>query len=201
MPDTLMPAGLPASPARRLLHTRSVVCQGFERDDGLLDIEGRLTDVSALAAELPFYILEASATLHDMRLTMTVDGALRIHRFHTSTDIGATPFCAQVNQAYAGLEGLRITSGFRVALRERVGGVRGCTHLTEAVLAMANVAVQTLLAAGRERRRLQPPAGQAASEVNQWVMNSCHVYRAGGEGLDRSLPRQRRGPVVDGAAG
>lgn len=180
---------------RRLLHTREVLCQGYERDDGLMDIEARLTDQSALPAELPFYTLAAGATLHEMRLTMTVDGELCIHRFSTSTDIGATPYCTQVNEAYAALQGLRIAPGFRSQVRERVGGVRGCTHLTEAVLAMAAVAVQTLLAAGRERRRASGPGGQAPADVKQWVMNSCHVYRDGGEALDRSLPRQHRGPA------
>lgn len=189
-----MSAEAPAS--RHLLHTREVVCRGYLRDDGLLEIEGRLTDLSALQTELPFYSLDAGATLHDMLLTMTVDEDLRILRFATCTDIGATPYCAQVNVAYAALQGLHIKPGFRAQVRERVGGVRGCTHLTEAVLAMAAVAVQTLLAAGREQRRASGSSGQPAGEVSRWVMNSCHVYRDGGEALDRSVPRQRRGPTA-----
>jgi len=37
---------MPLSPpvGRQHLHTRRVVCQGFFRDDGLWDIEGRITD-------------------------------------------------------------------------------------------------------------------------------------------------------------
>ncbi len=44
----LTPRGttMPLSPpiGRQHLHTRRVVCQGFFRDDGLWDIEGRITD-------------------------------------------------------------------------------------------------------------------------------------------------------------
>ena len=36
----------PAAP-RTLLHTRQVQCTGWEREDGLFDIEGRLSDVRA----------------------------------------------------------------------------------------------------------------------------------------------------------
>ena len=37
---------MPLSPpvGRQLLHTRRVTCQGFFREDGLWDIEGRITD-------------------------------------------------------------------------------------------------------------------------------------------------------------
>ena len=37
---------MPLSPpvGRQHLHTRRVTCQGFFRDDGLWDIEGRITD-------------------------------------------------------------------------------------------------------------------------------------------------------------
>ena len=37
---------MPLSPpvGRQHLHTRRVTCQGFYRDDGLFDIEGRITD-------------------------------------------------------------------------------------------------------------------------------------------------------------
>ena len=38
---------LPVSDARSLLTRRSIVCEGYEREDGLLDVEGRLQDVNA----------------------------------------------------------------------------------------------------------------------------------------------------------
>ena len=35
---------LPPPAPRDLKHTRTIVCQGYEREDGLWDIEARLTD-------------------------------------------------------------------------------------------------------------------------------------------------------------
>lgn len=186
------------SDKRLLLHTREVVCRGYERDDGLLDIEGRLRDISALAGELPFYLLDAGAAVHDMRLVMTIDTQMLIHRFWVSTDTGATPYCTEINRAYAALEGLRIGPGFKAQVRERLGGVRGCTHLTETVSTMASTAVQTILAAGRARRqRLGEVTGQPTEVTRKWVLNSCYVYRDDGTAVDRSLPRVRREAAGD----
>ena len=35
---------LPRAHARKLIHTRTIDCRGYEREDGLWDIEGHLTD-------------------------------------------------------------------------------------------------------------------------------------------------------------
>lgn len=38
-------SGYPTATApRRLAHTRQIVCSGYVRDDGLYDIEARMTD-------------------------------------------------------------------------------------------------------------------------------------------------------------
>ena len=39
-----MPLSAPAAPRRRL-HTRRITFEGFQREDGLFDIDARLTDV------------------------------------------------------------------------------------------------------------------------------------------------------------
>ena len=46
--------GLPSPAPRRHLHTRSILCEGFLRDDGLYDIEARIVDTKTYEAEEPF---------------------------------------------------------------------------------------------------------------------------------------------------
>ena len=36
---------------RKPLHHREVICQGFLRDDGLIDIEGQLTDTKMVSLD------------------------------------------------------------------------------------------------------------------------------------------------------
>ena len=38
---------LPPAAPRKAVHTRSIDCRGYEREDGLWDIEGRLVDTKA----------------------------------------------------------------------------------------------------------------------------------------------------------
>lgn len=168
------------APSRQLLHTRHITCQGYLRTDGLLDIEGRLQDLSAHLAELPFHRVQAGEAVHDMRLALTVDTDLLIHHACAYTDAGATPVCGDITVAYAHLAGLRIGPGFKQAVRARLGGVSGCTHLTELVERMASTAIQVRFALTRVQQQAPQPATPPARR-NSWVLDTCHAYRRDGE--------------------
>jgi hypothetical protein len=70
---------MPLSPpvGRQHLHTRKVTCQGFYRDDGLWDIEGRITDEKTYEHANEWRgPLKAGDLVHDMSIRLTLD-----HRF------------------------------------------------------------------------------------------------------------------------
>ncbi|MNH30060.1 hypothetical protein D3C79_903300 [compost metagenome] len=87
-----------------------------------------------------------------------------------------TPFCSEVNGAYARLAGLKIGPGFKKRVAGVVGGVSGCTHLTELLGPIATTAFQTVgqavMAEKTQGDEITP---------RQWVIDGCHAYRAGGE--------------------
>lgn len=167
---------------RKLLHTREIVCEGYLRDDGRIDIEGRLRDLTAAQAQLAFHAVEAGGAIHDMRLVMTIDMDMHIHQLRALTAAGPTPFCAEINAAYDALQGLRIGAGFKRQVRERVGGAAGCTHLTEMVSTMAGTAVQVVLAMRREQhgstRGFSDDRGKG-----HWIVDTCHAYRSDGQAI------------------
>lgn len=184
---------------RQLLHTREIVCQGFQRSDGLLDIEGRIQDLPAHTSDLPFHRVEAGEPVHDMRLVMTLDSDMLIHTCMARTDAGATPVCGQIASAYSQLAGLRIGPGFKQAVKARVGAVHGCTHLTELVERMASAAMQVRFTQSRVEQLRNPVAAPPAAKRNSWVLDTCHAYRREGEvvrllGLVIDAP-----PASDGA--
>jgi hypothetical protein len=92
-----------------------------------------------------------------------------------------TPYasCVEVNPNFQRLVGLSTGRGFRKALRERLGGVEGCTHMLGLLEAMAAAAVQAYASTARAPRR----AGQA-EPVRIWrldaLVDSCHSYRRDG---------------------
>lgn len=180
---------------RRLLHRREIAFQGYLRDDGLLDIEARLQDITAVATPMPFGDLAAGDTIHDMCLTVTVDAELHIRSVRAVTAAGATPYCAEINGAYAGLAGLRIGPGFKQQVKERVGGIKGCTHLTELMNGLANAAMQTWFSLRREAGARQRRADASAPLPRPFVVGTCHPYRLDGEATQVIWPPSRRRPA------
>ena len=178
---------------RRLLHTREVLCQGYRRADGLYDIEGRMRDLSAEATSMIFHDLPPGGAIHDMRLVLTIDEQLLIHGAQAFMDATATPFCGPAAQVYGRLVGLTIGPGFRQAAKARVGGVSGCTHLTELLGPMGTAAMQTIFAELREakqRRGGKLPDGPLARPA---VIDTCHAYRIDSPATAVLWPPERRG--------
>ncbi|MNN69919.1 hypothetical protein D3C81_1857460 [compost metagenome] len=124
-----------------------------------------------------------------MRLLMTVDSNLVIQQITAFTDAGATPFCAAITVAYTSLKGMKIAAGFKRQANACVGGVRGCTHLTELLERMANVAMQTMFAARRAQARQDPDiGGQGIDMTRVWAIGKCHAYREDGEVVRQLWP-------------
>ncbi|WP_188903312.1 DUF2889 domain-containing protein [Caldovatus sediminis] len=135
----------PAAARRQLLHTRSLVMRGYQREDGLYDIEGQLTDTKTE----PFETMDRGPVapgepLHGMWLRLTVDEAMLIHDVEAVSDHTPYAVCPAAAANFKRLVGLRIGPGFTRAVRERVGGTAGCTHLREMLGQLATVAYQTI---------------------------------------------------------
>ena len=67
---------MPLSPPvrRQHLHTRRVTCQGFFREDGLWDIEGRITDTKSYEHANEWRgALKPGELVHDMSIRLTLD--------------------------------------------------------------------------------------------------------------------------------
>lgn len=187
-----MPAAQPPS-GRSLLHERVLEFKGYAREDGLYDIEARLQDITAIATRMPFTSLPAGGAIHDMRIVMTIDADMMIQQLVAVTETGPTPYCQEINSAYARLVGLQIGRGFKQAVKARVGGVHGCTHLTELMDGLGTVAMQTLFAVKRSesaRCRAQEPD---APMPRPFVVDTCHAYRMDGEAVQVVWPPARRG--------
>lgn len=171
--------------ARTLLHQRHVDCRGYRRDDGLWDIEARLTDTKTYDFTNSDHggIIRAGEPLHEMVVRVTIDDDFLIHRVEAATLAGPFAPCADIAPAVAELAGLRIAKGFVAEVRKRFGGVRGCTHIVEMFGPIATTAYQTLYAA-RERRAAADPDRKRPSVIDQ-----CHALSADGPVVARLWPQ------------
>lgn len=166
--------------ARRGIHKRNVVCHGYKRDDGLWDIEGHLTDVK----EYPFILegvhdLTPGSPFHQMALRLTIDDAFTVQAVEATIDRSPFDACPAITPDFQKLVGLAIRPGWSRAVRERLGGVQGCTHLLELLGAIATTAFQTLYPLLKHEIEEQyGVAGKA--HAHPALINTCHVFRQGG---------------------
>lgn len=165
-----MPLSPPAS--RSLLHSRDIALRGFQRDDGLFDVEAHLTDTKTYPlANQHRGGIPAGEPLHGMWMRLTVNEDMEIVRCEASTDFAPYGVCPQAAPNFARLEGVRIGPGFGRAVKERVGGTVGCTHLRELLGQMATVAFQTLYPV-RRRREQEARSASARSPL----IGTCLAY-------------------------
>ncbi len=188
---------------RRKIHTREICCEAFFREDGLWDIEGRIVDSKTydFANRDRGGTIKAGEALHDMSLRITVDEQLQIHHAEAVTDASPFNICPEIADSYAKLVGLRIGSGWRQQLRERVGGTAGCTHLTDLLAPMATTAVQAMKSGSRKaldtqssKRQppKQPPRRDTAAGASK-IINRCYALSESGPVVREFFPKLYKG--------
>lgn len=185
---------MPLSPAapREPIHTRSIECRGYRREDGLWDVEAHLTDTKTYGFDNHFRgELPAGAPVHDMWLRITVDDRLVIHAIEAVTEASPYAACPAVTANFQRLKGLRIYPGFQKQVRERLGGTEGCTHLVDLLAPLATTAYQTVFPwrARQEERRLAREGTPAARPTRRpKLIDSCHAFASDGEVVQRYWP-------------
>ncbi|MBM3356407.1 MAG: DUF2889 domain-containing protein [Betaproteobacteria bacterium] len=164
---------LPNPAARKPVHTREITCKGYERADGLWDIEAHLVDTKSHVHTRRHGGRERQPgeAIHDMWIRLTIDLEMKIHDVETVTDEGPYSICGDIAPNFRSLVGLVIGPGWRKEVAARVGGTKGCTHLAELLGPLGTTAFQ---ATGRARE-----ARNAALPMRKkpYQLNSCHVYR------------------------
>ena len=142
-----MPLSAPVP--RKTSHIRRVTYQGYEREDGLWDMEAELHD--SKAHDLPSFrhqgVRLAGDPIHHMWLRVTIDRKLVVHAIEAAMDAHPLQDCPQARPALQGMVGACMARGWRQAIAQHMGGVASCTHLRELLFNMATAAFQTLPAA------------------------------------------------------
>jgi len=211
---------LPAPAPREHLHTRTVTCQGFLRQDGLWDIEGRIVDVKTYAFENEWRgKVETGTPVHEMWIRLTIDDRMEIKEVAAATDHSPFQICPDILPNFQRLVGVKIGHGFTREVRSRRGGPQGCTHIVEMLQQVATVAFQTTVSErARALRKRQKAAvsksapAEATADPAQVdaakapdkprrppiVVDTCHAWKSDGPLVQRYLPEFFTGPKPAG---
>ena len=99
---------------RKLSHTRTAVYLGFEREDGMWDIEAALTDIKTYNVVLTSEEeREAGKPIHGLNIRLTVDDQFIIHDVVTDMAHIPNPECDKAPQSMQSLIGCTLGSGWR----------------------------------------------------------------------------------------
>ena len=166
------------------MHTRAIECKGYERKDGLWDIEAQLTDTKSYTHTRRHGGERlAGEPVHHMWVRLTIDLDMQIHDAEAVTDTGPYPYCGNITPNFKKLVGLKIGPGWRREIYARLGGVHGCTHLVELLGPLGTTAYQ---ATGRARN-----AREAGKPITRkpYQLNGCHVYEDGSAAARERWPQ------------
>ena len=180
-----MPLSSPVS--RALRHTRAIHIEAFARDDGLWDLDARITDVKVRDVTLASGQRSGGTHLHNLWLRITINRDLTIVNAEAASDAVPYPgYCDTVGPAYRQLIGLNLMKGFRLGIKERLSGVLGCTHLTELANILPTAAIQ---AYANDVIKTRDGDGDDELPDRPFQIDKCHALRADGPGVDKYYPR------------
>ncbi len=182
--------------ARKPLHKRTYDMQGFIREDGLWDIEGRIRDTKTYTYQNDFRgEMTPDDAIHDMSIRLTIDDGFVIHAIEVSMDGSPYEICSSVQPNFQNMVGARVGPGWRKIIRERLGGIHGCTHMVEMLSAMATVAYQTAYSSKAQTGKEGRTAVSTEPGRKPRLLNSCHAYRADGPVAKKNFPEFYTGPA------
>nr|WP_315135326.1 DUF2889 domain-containing protein [uncultured Limnohabitans sp.] len=176
-----------------------MVYQGFDREDGLWDIEAALTDVKTydfrVSTERPF---PAQDPIHGLKIRVTLNDHMVIQDVATSMDDIPHPECAGAPHGMHKLIGCTMGPGWRKVINEHVGGTQGCTHLREMLFNMATAAYQTLPSGQWQRLEL---AGMPQPTVTKppFHLDQCHSWAYDSPTVQRAYPMFFKPKGVEGS--
>ena len=185
-----------AAPERQLKHRRQIDVQVYTRGNGLWEVDATLTDTKTRVANMPDGPRQPGTPIHDMLLRLVVNEKLDI--VEAGSDTRWAPYtgtCGEHGDAYGRLVGLNLAKQFRQNLRERLGGVLGCTHITELSQALPTAVIQAFAGDVIDTR------GTAENAKQPFQIDRCHALRSDGDVVRLHHPRwYRPGAGADTAA-
>ena len=166
---------------RERVHQRKINLEGYARSDGLVDIEGEIIDTKGY--DFPNEergIIHAGEALHHMKVKITIDDSLTILAAEAETVAGPYSICPSATLGFGSLVGIQIGAGWRNKVRQAIGGITGCTHITELMGPVATVAIQTHFGEQARKKRAAGMSDDESHDVSS-LANSCIGHAIDGD--------------------
>jgi hypothetical protein len=177
---------LPVSENREHLHTRTITMQAFRRDDGLMDVEGHLTDIKPFEHQMMDGFRRAGEPVHDLSLRIALDDKFIVVEAEACMDQGAHDICSGAEPNFSRLIGLQIGPGWNKKVKAAMSPGRGCTHIIEMLAQMATAAMQASWSRKPGEKIEMPPPEERQMESR--MLNACYPYHESSPWVEEHFP-------------
>jgi len=160
------------------IHTRNIKISTFESDQGGIIVEGELIDDRLKPGFSPAGDERPPKTVHHMKVRMWIDGQpLTIKEIEAEMPGIPHKECAQTRKSLDRIRGMSIVTGFTMKIKDVLGGINGCAHLTALVITMAPAAIQGFWA---HYSRKPVDENVPSGSIRRFLGNTCWVWRKDG---------------------
>lgn len=172
---------------KKKIHTRNISMATFPHEKETIVVRGTLKDDRFVPVfDVTGEIKDPGVIHHlEVRLLIAPD-PLRIEE--AEADMICVPMaeCRTTLDLVKRLEGLEIKPGFSTALRNIMGGNRGCTHLCHLVTVMGQEIVHGWLTWRRKEPTPLPEDIESLSESG-FLIDSCRMWKKNGPKMKRLI--------------
>jgi hypothetical protein len=169
------------------IHSRTISVDTFETGDGTIMVEGKLRDDRLF----PSFVFSSGKSMEPgpihhiiVRLTISLPRLL-IEKAEADMRHVPSDICRELPATVEKLVGLEIKHGFTQKVIDSMGGIQGCLHMNNLIIAMASAAVQGQWAYYSRKR------GDSVIRMPEFnpslVVNSCWLWREDGDNIKRMM--------------
>ena len=165
---------------KKKIHTRNIELATYSVNDSQLIVTGKLIDERY---QKVFDITEkelSSGIIHNMEIFLLIhDNPLRIIKADAFMPHVPMSQCHETLDVIKKVEGLEIKGGFSKKIKEYMGSIKGCTHLTHLLTVMGQEIVHGWLTEKRKHITPVPGSVEQIKEKN-FILNSCRLWTEDG---------------------
>jgi hypothetical protein len=173
--------------AEKPVHERRLEIRTYPAEEGRLIVEGWLRDERLRDGFHWNGGPRPAGVVHWICVRLLV-GGWPLSILDAEAEMQKVPheLCPETLDSVRKLVGLSIVSGYSEAVRDRLGGVQGCAHMTHLITAMGPAALHGYWA---QRTRKRPPIPDSLDDLPglRYLVDSCQLW-----GKDGPLMKELR---------
>ena len=161
------------------------------------DIEATLLDMKPYAYTVHRRYVEAGQPIHGMKVRLTVDDDMVVRDLVAVMEYHPFQECKAAIAPMHAIIGLKMGAGWRKAVDDAIGRIKGCTHMRELLYNAATAAYQSLPS---HKAYLKTMSGAVSDvlEAPPAHLDKCKSWALDGAVVQREMPQfyvSKRSPV------